>query len=256
MKKIMNLAKSVFRVSLRDKLFWTLFFVAIVILGVSCLLASISMDNKVKAISNFSLFMINLVSVFLVITMSIFNIRKEIDGKSYHVLLTRGFTRFQYYLGNLLGYFLIGFIFMFVSYLMLFIILKFYGTVSPIFWYGILFYSLELFLVSIISTGSAIIFYHLNLSLMLPIFIYVVGNIMTTAKLAVENEEKLKYLKSLVISISGILPNLSYYKIANWISANIFPSLDYVAGLIFYTLAFSVAYIYVFKQIIEEKDLI
>jgi ABC-type transport system involved in multi-copper enzyme maturation permease subunit len=103
MKQIITIAVNTFRESIRDKVFYSLLFFAILMLGFSMVLGNLTIGDPVKIIKDFGLGSISLFGTLIAIFVGISLVYKEIEKKTIYVILAKPVARWQFLVGKYLG---------------------------------------------------------------------------------------------------------------------------------------------------------
>ena len=81
MGKITTIALSTFRESIRNKIFYNLLFFALMMIGISVILANLTIGEDLKIIKDFGLSCISLFGTLIAIFVGISLVYKEIDKR-------------------------------------------------------------------------------------------------------------------------------------------------------------------------------
>jgi ABC-type transport system involved in multi-copper enzyme maturation permease subunit len=103
MKTVWWIAISVFRESVRDKVFYNLVLFAILLVGGSFLIGQLTAGQDVKIIKDLGLAATSLFGVFIAVFIGIQLVSKEVDRRSIYSLLTKPMRRHQFIIGKYLG---------------------------------------------------------------------------------------------------------------------------------------------------------
>jgi ABC-type transport system involved in multi-copper enzyme maturation permease subunit len=101
--KILAIAINTFKEAIRDKIFYSLVFFAVLLLGVSVVLSSLSMGEQQKIIADFSLAGINIFGVIIAVFVGIGLVSKEIEKKTVYTLISKPIRRWEFLLGKYCG---------------------------------------------------------------------------------------------------------------------------------------------------------
>src|SRR5262249_29987946 len=107
MQRVMTVAVNTFRETLRDKILYNLVVFALLLIGTSVLLGTLSIGEQARIVNDLGLAAINLVAVIIAIFVGVGLVSKEIERRTIYTLLARPITRGQFVLGKYLGLVLI-----------------------------------------------------------------------------------------------------------------------------------------------------
>jgi Cu-processing system permease protein len=97
------IALNAFRESLRDKILYNLVFFAGLLIGLSVLLADLSITEHHKVIADMGLAAINLIGVIIAIFVGISLVNKEIERRTIYTIMARPISRTCFILGKYCG---------------------------------------------------------------------------------------------------------------------------------------------------------
>lgn len=100
---ILTIAKNTFRETVRDRILLSVFFVIIAIIFFSMFIASISLDQSTRMIVDFGVTAIYALQMFVAIFIGSMLIYKEIERKTFYLLLPKPVTRTEVVVGKCLG---------------------------------------------------------------------------------------------------------------------------------------------------------
>jgi len=103
LSQIWTLARNTFRENLRDKILYNLLFFAVFLIGISIVLADLSIMEHRKIVTDIGLASINLVGVMIAIFVGIGLVSKEIERRTAYVILAKPISRARFILGKYLG---------------------------------------------------------------------------------------------------------------------------------------------------------
>ena len=97
------IAFNAFRESLRDKILYNLVLFAGLLIGLSVLLADLSITEHHKVIADMGLAAINLIGVIIAIFVGISLVNKEIERRTIYTIMARPISRASFIMGKYLG---------------------------------------------------------------------------------------------------------------------------------------------------------
>ena len=102
MSAIGVIAVNAFRESLRDKILYNLVLFAGLLIGLSVLLADLSITEHHKVIADMGLAAINLIGVIIAIFIGISLVNKEIERRTIYTIMARPISRTVFIMGEIL----------------------------------------------------------------------------------------------------------------------------------------------------------
>lgn len=127
---IARIAVSVFRESVRDKVFYNLVLFALILVAASLLLGQLTAGQEVKIIKDLGLAATAVFGLFIAIFVGIGLVSKEVERRSIYSLLAKPITRTQLLLGKYCGLLLTLFINIVVMTSALFVVLAVMNAMS------------------------------------------------------------------------------------------------------------------------------
>jgi len=101
--KLMTIAYNTFREAVRDKIFYNLLIFALLMLGGSILIATLTVGEQSKIIMDIGLASINIFGVLIAIFLGIGLVSKEIDKRTVYTVLSKPIGRPHFLLGKYAG---------------------------------------------------------------------------------------------------------------------------------------------------------
>jgi len=92
-----------FREAIRDKLLYNLLIFALLLIGCSVILSTLTIGERSKIIIDISLASINLFGVLIAVFIGISLVSKEIERKTIYTIISKPVHRWQFLLGKYLG---------------------------------------------------------------------------------------------------------------------------------------------------------
>jgi Cu-processing system permease protein len=124
-------AVSVFRESVRDKVFYNLVLFAVLLIGASYLLGQLTAGQDVKIIKDLGLAATSLFGLFIAVFIGIGLVWKEVDRRSIYALLSKPIRRTEFILGKYLGLVLTLLVNVSMMTVALYAVLAYMGWVAP-----------------------------------------------------------------------------------------------------------------------------
>lgn len=251
---ILAISKNTFRETVRDKILLSALFVIVAMIVFTLFIASISLEQSTRMIIDFSTTAIYALQIFVAIFIGSMLIYKEIERKTFYLLLPKPITQTEVIIGKCLGLTLTTIAVTFLSTSVLYAILFFKG--GDLFFVPILtsvfmstLEAILLILISILFSGitSPI------LASVSTVTIFIIGHaegifrymFMTTKIPAVEYSAKAVYY---------IFPNLEKFNIRNDIIHGITPSVGTLAVTALYALSYALLLLVITQRAFRKKD--
>jgi ABC-type transport system involved in multi-copper enzyme maturation permease subunit len=150
--KVAAIALNTFKEAVRDRILYAIVVFALVMLGSSTILVTISVGGEVKIIKDLGLACISIFGLLIAIFLGIGLVFKEIEKRTLYTIITKPIHRYQFILGKYLGLVMTLLVNVGVMGLGLIGLTSFWeGTSSPRLLLAILFIFLELVLVTAIA---------------------------------------------------------------------------------------------------------
>lgn len=251
---IFTIAKNTFRETVRDKILLSGFFVIIAIILFSLFIASISLEQSTRMIVDFGVTAIYVLQIFVAIFIGSMLIYKEIERKTFYLLLPKPITRTEVVIGKCLGLTATTAIVTLLSTLALFAILLLEDGAQ---------YFLPILLSVCLSTLEALLLILISiffsgitspiLAAVSTIAFYCIGHageifrhiFMTTDVPLLEYTMRAAYY---------LLPNLEKFNIRNDIVYSTLPSPSLICITVLYALSYAILLLLVTHSVFRKKD--
>jgi ABC-type transport system involved in multi-copper enzyme maturation permease subunit len=251
---ILAISKNTFRETVRDRILLSAFFVIVAMIVFTLFIASISLEQSTRMIIDFSTTAIYALQIFVAIFIGSMLIYKEIERKTFYLLLPKPVTQTEVIIGKCLGLTLTTVVVTLLSTAVLYGILFIQG--GSIFFLPILasvfmstLEAILLILISILFSGitSPI------LASVSTVSIFIIGHaegifrymFMTT---------KIPAIKVAAEAVYYILPNLEKFNIRNDIIHGIIPSFGILAVSTLYALSYALLLLVITQRAFRKKD--
>lgn len=212
MQAIIAVAKNTFREMIRDKILYNLVFFAIVLIGASVLLGTLTIGEQARIVSDLSLAAINVVAIIIGIFVGIGLVSREIDRRTIYTILARPITRVQFILGKYSGLAMIIVANVAIMFAMFLMVMWLSGFVI----HGVLFQAMELIIVeALLVMAMALVFSTFSsptLSACMAIGLYIVGHLTGDLK-AIAEKSPYVSAKMIMTGLYYICPNLEVLNI-------------------------------------------
>ena len=101
--KVIAIALNTFREAVRNKVFYTLLFFAVVFAGFSVSLSTMVLGDIIHMIINMGLANIEVFGTLIAIFVGVSLVNKELERRTIYTIITRPIQRYQFILGKYLG---------------------------------------------------------------------------------------------------------------------------------------------------------
>jgi ABC-type transport system involved in multi-copper enzyme maturation permease subunit len=211
---------------------------AFVLIGVSILLADLTIMEHHRMITEMGLAAINLVGVIIAIFVGIGLVSKEIERRTVHTIMARPIRRTQFILGKYLG------LVMTLSVNMVVMVAVFFATLwlyrAPV--HGVLVQAVALIFVEVaLMTAVALFFSTFStsaLSAMMTLGLFVVGHLTTDLRGIAENSRS-EWVKAVANAIYYVCPNLEVLNVKGQAAMGMHVSYSYQAMASLYGLLYA-----------------
>jgi ABC-type transport system involved in multi-copper enzyme maturation permease subunit len=232
------IAVNAFRESLRDKILYNLVFFAGLLIGLSVLLADLTITEHHKMIADMGLAAINLIGVIIAIFIGISLVNKEIERRTIYTIMARPISRTFFILGKYCG--LVLTLFVNVSIMLAVFLLTLWLYHVPI--VPSLFQAVQLIFVEILVVTAIALFFSTfsssTLSAILTLGVYVVGHLTADLRSIAANGGS-RAVKAVVEALYYVCPNLEMLNIKGQAAAGIVVTPQYLMLAVLYGLAYA-----------------
>jgi ABC-type transport system involved in multi-copper enzyme maturation permease subunit len=218
--KIFVIALNTFRETVREKVLYNLLFFALLMIGSSILLSTLTIGEQSKIIMDIGLASINIFGILIAIFVGIGLVSKEIEKKTIYTIISKPIYRYQFLLGKYLGLLITLFVntsIMVTGFFGVLILMTY--NITPDMIKAILLIFVELMVV----TAVALMFSTFTTSLLSAIFtisIYIIGHLLGDLK-AFAAKLGNPVITFLLDALYYILPNLENFNIKGEVVHNI-----------------------------------
>lgn len=218
--KIFVIALNTFRETVREKVLYNLLFFALLMIGSSILLSTLTIGEQSKIIMDIGLASINIFGILIAIFVGIGLVSKEIEKKTIYTIISKPIYRYQFLLGKYLGLLITLFVntsIMVTGFFGVLILMTY--NITPDMIKAILLIFVELMVI----TAVALMFSTFTTSLLSAIFtisIYIIGHLLGDLK-AFAAKLGNPVITFLLDALYYILPNLENFNIKGEVVHNI-----------------------------------
>ncbi len=251
---ILAISKNTFRETVRDRILLSAFFVIIAMIIFTLFIASISLEQSTRMIIDFSVTAIYALQIFVAIFIGSMLIYKEIERKTFYLILPKPVTHIEIIIGKCLGLTLTTVVVTMLSTTVLFAILYVKG--------GQLFF-LPILVSVFMSTLEAILLILVSIlfsGLMSP----VLASVSTVAIFIIGHAEgvfrymfmttKIPAIEAVTKTVYYALPNLEKFNVRNDIIYGITPSFTIILVAMLYAISYSLLLIVITQATLRKKD--
>jgi len=103
MKKVLAIAQNTFREAVRNRIFASLIFFTLALLGVTLAMSSASLNEEVRLMKDIGLFLTSTAAVFIAIFTGVNLVYKELERKTIYTIMSKPISRTQFLTGKYIG---------------------------------------------------------------------------------------------------------------------------------------------------------
>lgn len=251
--KIYAIAINTFKEAIRDKIFYSLVFFAVTIIGASILLSTLTVGEASKIVADISLGGINFFGVMMSIFVGIGLVYKELERKTIYTIISKPIRRSDFLLGKYLGLALTLLVYVCVMSAIFLAVLYFdTGLVA----YKLLLSVVLIYFELLIMTAAAILFSTFTtpaLSATYTLAIYIIGHLTGDLK-ALAAKTNIATAKAILNTAYYILPNLENFNIKAQVVHNQPISGAYMFQVMVYGLLYVAGLIVIAVMIFQKKN--
>ncbi|MBI5746046.1 MAG: ABC transporter permease [Nitrospirae bacterium] len=235
--KIVVIALNTFRETVREKVLYNLLFFALLMIGSSVLLSTLTIGEQSKIIMDIGLASINIFGILIAIFVGIGLVSKEIEKKTIYTIISKPIYRYQFLLGKYLGLLITLFVntsIMVIGFFAVLLIMSY--NITPDMIKAILLIYVEMMVV----TAVALMFSTFTTSALSAIFtisIYVIGHLLGDLK-AFAAKLGNPVMVFMMDALYYILPNLENFNIKGEVVHNIALDPSFIVMSVLYGLLY------------------
>ena len=251
--KVYAIAINTFKEVIRDKIFYSLVFFAILLLGASVLLSTLTVGEQSKIIEDLSLSGIEIFGVIIAIFVGIGLVNKELEKKTIYTIISKPIKRWQFLLGKYLGLALTLLSYVAVMTVCYMLVLLAYTNTLP---WQTLIAVLLIYVELLVVTASAILFSTFTtptLSASYALAIYVIGN-MTGDLRGLAAKAGSAGASAILNFFYYFLPNLQDFNVKSETVHNIPVTAGFVLSAITYGLMYVMAILAVSVLVFQRRN--
>ena len=238
MQLLMVVAGNTFRETIRDKILYNLVLFAVLLIGASVLLGTLTIGEQARIVNDLGLAAINLVAVIIAVFVGIGLVTKEIERRTVYTILARPITRVQFVLGKYMGLGLIVVVNVTIMFGM------FLGTI----WltgnaiHVSLFQAVELILVETLLVMAIALFFSTfsssTLSAIITLGLFVIGHLTSDLKGIAEKSQS-QFTEAALTALYYVCPNLEMLNIKGQAASGLLVEAGYQATATAYGLLYA-----------------
>jgi ABC-type transport system involved in multi-copper enzyme maturation permease subunit len=253
MKSLWVVAHNTFRETVRDKILYNLVFFALLLIGLSVLLGTLTIGEQAKIVNDVGLAAINLVGVIIAIFVGIGLVSKEIERRTIYTILARPITRTQFLLGKYGGLGCVMVVNLAIMVIMFFLTIVLTG--NPV--HGSLLQAIQLILVeTLLVTAMAMFFSTFSsptLSAIMTIGFYLIGHLTTDLKGIAEKSQS-SVSEVIMSGLYYVCPNLEWLNIKGQAARGVMVGGEYQLAATAYGLIYASLLLCGACRIFERRD--
>jgi len=253
MKSLWVVAHNTFRETVRDKILYNLVFFALLLIGLSVLLGTLTIGEQAKIVNDVGLAAINLVGVIIAIFVGIGLVSKEIERRTIYTILARPITRTQFLLGKYGGLGCVMVVNLAIMVIMFFLTIVLTG--NPV--HGSLLQAIQLILVeTLLVTAMAMFFSTFSsptLSAIMTIGFYLIGHLTTDLKGIAEKSQS-SVSEVIMSGLYYVCPNLEWLNIKGQAARGVMVGGEYQLAATAYGLIYASLLLFGACRIFERRD--
>ena len=253
MKSLWVVAHNTFRETVRDKILYNLVFFALLLIGLSVLLGTLTIGEQAKIVNDVGLAAINLVGVIIAIFVGIGLVSKEIERRTIYTILARPITRTQFILGKYGGLGCVMVVNLAIMVILFFLTIVLTG--NPV--HGSLFQAIQLILVeTLLVTAMAMFFSTFSsptLSAIMTIGFYLIGHLTTDLKGIAEKSQS-SVSEVIMSGLYYVCPNLEWLNIKGQAARGVMVGGEYQLAATAYGLIYASLLLFGACRIFERRD--
>jgi len=253
MQSLLVVAQNTFRETVRDKILYNLVFFALVLIGASVLLGTLTIGEQARIVNDVGLAAINLVGVIMGIFVGIGLVSKEIERRTIYTILARPITRTQFVLGKYCGLVFIGGLNIAIMFVMFLSTIWLSGNAI----FGSLFQAVELIWVEVLLLTALAMFFSTfsspTLSAIMTLGFYVIGHLTGDLK-AIAEKTKNPATEGFMTALYYVCPNLEWLNVKGQAASGVPVSGEYQVAATAYGLLYAGLLLLGACRIFERRD--
>ncbi len=254
MGKITAIALNTFRESIRDRIFYSLLFFAVVLILFSMVLGNLTIGDPLKIVKDFGLGSISIVGTLIAIFVGIGMIYKEMEKRTIFVILSKPLARWQFFIGKYCGLSLTILVEVVVMSILLFVLCFLYVPEIP---WTLLYAIIPIFFEILLILAIAFLFSTFSTSFLSGMFtlsIFIIGHFTGDLKAIAQATEDALFQKVSNV-IYYVLPNLEYLNFKTRVVHHLNITISEVMLSLTYGILYTVVVLLVGIFIFQRRDI-
>ncbi len=207
MNKVLAIGLNTFKESIRDKIFYSLLFFAVILILFSIVLGKLTIGDPMKIIKDFGLGAISIGGTLIAIFVGIGMVYKEMEKRTIYIILSKPLARWQFLMGKYLGLSLTILVEVAVMTILLFALCFVYEKTVP---WPLLTAIVPIYIELLVILAFAVFFSAFSspfLSGMFTLAVFIIGHFTQDLRLLAKSSED-RVFKILADGAYYLLPNL------------------------------------------------
>lgn len=254
MGKIIAIALNTFRESIRDRIFYSLLFFAVVLILFSMVLSNLTIGDPLKIVKDFGLGSISIVGTLIAIFVGIGMVYKEMEKRTIFVILSKPLARWQFFIGKYFGLSLTILVEVVVMSILLFVLCFLYVHEIP---WNLLYAIIPIFFEILLILAVAFLFSTFSTSFLSGMFtlsIFIIGHFTGDLKSLAQTTEDALFQKISNV-IYYVLPNLEYLNFKTRVVHHLNITLSEVMLSITYSIFYTIVVLLMGILIFQRRDI-
>lgn len=248
------IAKNTFKETLRDRIILGSVIIAVLTMLISFFIGTISLDQDVRIIINLSLTAIYLLQIFIAIFIASSLVHKEIERKTFFLILPKPIDRTSVILGKALGLLLTVTVVTLITSSALTLLLVSKGALSylPYVLMALLFSSLEVIILILVAFLFSLLSSPI-LSALFTVSIFLIGHSGSIINAIIEKTTSFP-TKIILEAVYYLLPNLEKFNLRNEVVYKVVPDIKVFVFAVSYAFIYVVILFYANKFLFQKKE--
>jgi ABC-type transport system involved in multi-copper enzyme maturation permease subunit len=254
MGKITAIALNTFRESIRDRIFYSLLFFAVVLILFSMVLSNLTMGEPEKIIKDFGLGSISIVGTLIAIFVGIGMVYKEMEKRTIFIILSKPLARWQFLIGKYCGLSLTILVEVAVMSILLFVLCYLYVSQIP---WTLLYAIIPIYFEILLILAIAFLFSTFSTSFLSGMFtlsIFIIGHFTRDLKSLAQTTEDALF-QTIANVIYYILPNLEYLNFKTRVVHHLTISISQVILSLIYAIFYTIVVLLIGIFIFQRRDI-
>jgi len=253
-KRILAIARNTFRETLRDRILWSVLVLMLALIAFSLFVGSISLEQDTRMIIDFGLTGIYLLQMFVAIFIGSMLIYKEVERKTFFLIIPKPIRREEIILGKCLGLLGTTVVVTTLSTLALFVIMALKGMHG--FYFPIVISVMLSMLESFILILVSILFSGLTSPILSAVYttaFFLIGHSSDILRTLIESQTMLISKYALQFSYY-VLPNLEKFNIRNEVVYGVLPDARGIVIAVLYAICYGIFLFLLARAMFAKKE--